>query len=144
MNNEESECALSIDIHPNVDCWIRNLESQKFCSFWLQTSTDKFYPDFIVKLLDGTIVVIEYKGENIYDTPDSKEKGQIGDFYAGKSGSKCRFKMLKGKDWNKLDFVLTSGKNVKYKQKIFPCTKTSSAYRLIPNRSSKMLNRRFR
>jgi len=30
-------------------------------SFWLQTSTDKFYPDFVCKLKDGRVVVVEYK-----------------------------------------------------------------------------------
>lgn len=108
MNNEEAECAFNIDVHPNVDYWIRNLERQEFYSFWLQTSTDKFYPDFIVKLKNGTIVLIEYKGENIYDTPDSKEKRQLGDFYAGISNGKCCFRMLKGKDWTTLNSILNN------------------------------------
>lgn len=107
MNNEEIECAQNIDINPNVEFWIRNLERQEFHSFWLQTPTDKFYPDFIVKLKDGTIVLIEYKGEHLYDTPDSKEKRQIGDFYHAVSGGKCRFKMLNGKDWKALSYVLS-------------------------------------
>jgi type III restriction enzyme len=106
MNDEEAECALSIDINPNVELWVRNLERQEFHSFWLQTSTDKFYPDFIVKLKDGTIVIVEYKGENIFDIPDSKEKRQIGDFYAANSKGKCRFRMLKGKDWAALAEIL--------------------------------------
>jgi type III restriction enzyme len=98
MNGEEAECAFNIDINRNVEYWIRNIERQEFYSFWLPTSTDKFYPDFIVKLKDGIIILIEYKGENLYDTPDSIEKRQIGDFYASVSNSKCRFIMLKGKD----------------------------------------------
>jgi len=103
MNNEESECAFRIDSNSSVDYWIRNLERQEYYSFWLQTSTDKFYPDFIAKLVDGTIVIIEYKGSNIYDTPDSIEKRQIGSFYAGLSSNRCRFIMLKGKDWPSLE-----------------------------------------
>lgn len=108
MNNEEAECALRIDSHPNVEYWVRNLERQEFYAFWLQTSTDKFYPDFIVKLRNGTIAVIEYKGENIFDTPDSKEKRSLGEFYSAVSSNKCRFKMLKGKDWTALESVLAS------------------------------------
>lgn len=115
MNNEETECALNIDINPNVEFWIRNLERQEFHSFWLQTPTDKFYPDFIVKLKDGTIVILEYKGENLYDTTDSKEKRQIGEFYDALSYGKCRFKMLKGKDWNALLSILAPSKDIKYK-----------------------------
>lgn len=115
MNEEEAECALNIDSNTNVDYWIRNLERQEFYSFWLQTSTDKFYPDFIVKLKDGTIAIIEYKGEDRYSNDDSKEKRQIGDFYAGISEGRCRFKMLKGKDWNALKNKLSIEIEVKYK-----------------------------
>ena len=98
MNNEEAECAMNIDINPNVEFWIRNLERQEFHSFWLQTPTDKFYPDFIVKLKDGTIVIIEYKGGHISDSSDTKEKTMIGDFYAAISNGKCIFRMIVNKD----------------------------------------------
>ncbi|HET54606.1 MAG TPA: hypothetical protein ENN33_05250, partial [Ignavibacteria bacterium] len=63
MNEEEAECALNIDSNPNVEFWIRNLERKPNYAFWLQTSTDKFYPDFVVQLKNGIIVVIEYKSE---------------------------------------------------------------------------------
>lgn len=106
MNNEEAECAMNIDINSNVEFWIRNLERQEFQSFWLQTPTDKFYPDFIVKLKNGIIAIIEYKGKHLYNTDDSKEKRQIGEFYHGVSIDKCRFKMLNGKDWNALKNIL--------------------------------------
>jgi len=33
-------------------------------SFWLQTSTDRFYPDFVCKLRDGRILGVEYKGHD--------------------------------------------------------------------------------
>lgn len=114
MNNEEAECALNIDTNPNVEYWIRNLERQEFYAFWLQTSTDKFYPDFIAKLIDDTIVIIEYKGSDRYNNDDSKEKRQLGYFYAGVSESKCRFIMLNGKDWNALKNKLSVEKEVKY------------------------------
>ncbi|HQI42468.1 MAG TPA: hypothetical protein PK665_15345, partial [Ignavibacteriaceae bacterium] len=102
MNDEEAECALNIDSNSNVEFWVRNLERQEFHSFWLQTSTDKFYPDFIAKLKDETIVLIEYKNTTLYSTDDSKEKRQIGDFYANLSSGKIRFVMLNGKEWNTL------------------------------------------
>ncbi len=106
MNNEEAECALYIDMHSNIDYWIRNLERQEFYAFWLQTPTDKFYPDFIAKLKDGTIAIIEYKGSDRYNNDDSKEKRRLGEFYAGVSEGKCRFKMLYGKDWVTLKNIL--------------------------------------
>lgn len=107
MNEEEAECALNIDSNPNVEFWVRNIERQEFHSFWLQTSTDKFYPDFVVKLKNETIVLVEYKNETLYSTDDSKEKRQIGEFYAGLSNGSCRFLMLNGKDWNLLKSLLS-------------------------------------
>ncbi len=108
MNDEEAECAFNIDTNPNVDFWIRNLERQELYSFNLQTSTDKFYPDFIVKLIDGTIIIVEYKGSDRYNNDDSKEKRQLGDFYARFSEGKCRFIMLNGKDWHALKNSLSA------------------------------------
>jgi len=107
MNDEEAECAFNIDTNSNVAYWIRNIERQEFYSFWLQTSTDKFYPDFIAKLNDGTTVIIEYKGSDRYNNDDSKEKRQLGEFYAGVSNGSCRFIMLNGKDWQSLKNILS-------------------------------------
>jgi len=91
-----------------------HLERQEFYSFWLQTSTDKFYPDFIAKLTNGVIIVIEYKGTDRYNNDDSKGKRQLGDFYAGVSKGSCRFIMLNGKDWNALKNKLIIEIKVKY------------------------------
>jgi len=33
--------------------WVRNIERQEQFSFWLPTSTDYFYPDFVAELADG-------------------------------------------------------------------------------------------
>lgn len=114
MNDEEEECAINIDSNPNVDFWVRNIERHEFHSFWLQTSTDKFYPDFIVKLKDETVVLVEYKNETLYSTDDSKEKRQLGEFYAGVSNGSCRFIMLNGKDWNSLKNILICETKVIY------------------------------
>lgn len=102
MNGEESECASIIDGHPNVEYWVRNLERQEQHSFWLQTSTDKFYPDFIVKLKSGILLVVEYKGADRYDILDSQEKRFIGQFWEAVSNGKCFFLMTRGKEWDML------------------------------------------
>jgi type III restriction enzyme len=107
LNGEEELCAQNIDSNPNVDYWVRNLERQENHSFWLQTSTDKFYPDFVVKLKNDVIVVVEYKGENLFDTPDSREKRLIGHYWAMLTQGKCRFVMLNGKDWDSLNKALS-------------------------------------
>jgi len=87
MNNEEAECAWALERQwPKIKYWVRNLENQMLYSFWLQTSTDKFYPDFVAQLEDGRVLVVEYKGGHL-DNEDSREKEQIGKIWAEKSGS---------------------------------------------------------
>jgi len=86
MNNEEVECARAIDRNPLIQMWVRNLERQVTHAFWLPTSTDKFYPDFVAKLTDGRLFVIEYKGAFL-DNADTQEKELIGKVWAEKSGN---------------------------------------------------------
>lgn len=96
---EEFECARFIDSMPEVKRWIRNLERRPDDSFWLPTSTDRFYPDFVAELEDGRFFVIEYKSELLWSTDDSKEKRFVGDVWAAKSGGSCAFVMPKGPKW---------------------------------------------
>jgi len=98
LNEEEAECAQKLDLHPKVDCWVRNLERREQDSFWLQTSTDKFYPDFVCKLTDGRILVVEYKGHHLYSNQDSTEKRTIGEIWASRSNGNCLFIMTDGKN----------------------------------------------
>ena len=50
---EEFECAKVIDTLSQVKYWIGNLPNRPQTSFWLPTSTDRFYPDFVAILQDG-------------------------------------------------------------------------------------------
>jgi type III restriction enzyme len=95
---EEFECARIIDTFPEVKHWIRNLATRPQTSFWLPTSTDLFYPDFVAELRDGRILVIEYKGEHLADTQDTKEKRNVGQLWAGKSGGMGLFLMAEKRD----------------------------------------------
>jgi len=101
MNGEEAECAAFIDGLEEVEYWVRNLEREDF-SFWLPTSTDKFYPDFVVQLKDGRILVVEYKGADRWSDDDSKEKRLIGEVWEKRSSGRCLFIMPKGKDWKSI------------------------------------------
>lgn len=103
---EEFECAVYLDTHPKVWYWVRNLPIRQEHSFWLQTSTDKFYPDFVALLHDGRILVVEYKGEHLWGTADSEEKRRLGELWAERSGGSCLFLMVKGKDWSAIDALL--------------------------------------
>lgn len=97
---EEFICAQWLDNHPKVKRWVRNLEGRPQHSFWLPTSTDRFYPDFVCELVDGRYLVVEYKGFDRWSDDDSKEKRAIGQVWEEKSNGHCLFVMPKGPDWN--------------------------------------------
>jgi type III restriction enzyme len=92
VSGEEFECAKAIDVHPRVKYWLRNRVGDPQRDFWLQTATDKFYPDFLVELIDGTRVAVEYKGEAYATNDDSREKKLLGERWAAVSG--CKFTMV--------------------------------------------------
>jgi type III restriction enzyme len=94
---EEFECAQVIDNHPQVKYWIRNLERREAASFSLPIAGRNFYPDFVAELLDGRLLVIEYKGEVYKTNDDSREKKLVGQCWADKGGDKCLF-LLAAKD----------------------------------------------
>jgi type III restriction enzyme len=87
---EEWMCANAIDNHDAVKHWVRNVDRTPW-SYWLPTSTDRFYPDFVAQLKDGRLLVVEYKGANIADTPDSREKRNIGNRLAEVSDGRVLF-----------------------------------------------------
>jgi type III restriction enzyme len=90
LNNEELECAKAIDEEPEVEFWLRNVDRQPL-SFRLPTSTDWFYPDFLARLCDGRLLVVEYKGENLVSNDDTKEKANIGEIWAKLAKGKALF-----------------------------------------------------
>jgi len=96
MNGEEVKCAQVIANDPRVECWVRNLEREPKASFWIQTSTDKFYPDFIAKLTNGKRLAVEYKGAYLAGTDDTKEKERLGKLWEERSEGECFFEMVKG------------------------------------------------
>jgi type III restriction enzyme len=114
-NGEEFECAEYIAHQmEGVEWWVRNVE-KKPTSFWLQTSSDKFYPDFVVKLTSGVILAIEYKGKHLSadsGNTDSIEKQRIGELWAKRSNGKCGFVWVENKNWSALsDAADFYGKN---------------------------------
>lgn len=98
-SDEEFEYAQFIDTLPEVIFWVRN-PARGSKAYWLQTSTDKFYPDFVCLLQDGRYLTVEYKGERDWSNDDSKEKRKLGALWEKLSGGTCLFVMPKGKDFN--------------------------------------------
>ena len=94
-----------LPLTPKIRCipWVRNISGEPQTSFWLQTATDRFYPDFVVKLKDGRILIVEYKGAGWLNMPDSDEKAIIGQVWAERSGN--LFLMATKKDANGRDLT---------------------------------------
>lgn len=107
-DGEEFRCAQFIDTLPEVKYWARNLERQPLYSFWLQTVTDKFYPDFVCLLTDGRYLVVEYKGEHLWSADDADEKREIGELWEARSKGKCLFIMPKGTDFEAIRTKIAS------------------------------------
>jgi type III restriction enzyme len=92
---EEYDCARVIDGQPGVEFWVRNLSNQPATSFWLQTSKDRFYPDFVCRLVSGKTLVIEYKGSHLAESSDTREKERLGQLWAERSNGACLFLMVR-------------------------------------------------
>jgi type III restriction enzyme len=103
-DGEEFACAQAIDSNSQVKYWIRNLVNREQASFRLPLANGYFYPDFVVELHDGRLLVVEYKGKMLLTNDDSREKNAVGECWANKSGGKCLFLMAVAED--------SSGRNV--------------------------------
>ena len=86
LGGEEFQCAWSLDSIEEVEVWVRNLPRHP-SSFWLPMAQARFYPDFIARLDDGRIFVVEYKGAHLVNAPDAKEKALIGELWARRTGN---------------------------------------------------------
>ncbi len=104
-SNEEKQCAEFIDTLDEVEFWVRNIDSQPTRSFWFQTSTGRFYPDFVCKLKDSRYLIVEYKGGHLYK--EAEEKRQIGELWEKRSKGQCLFVMPTDK---KYDLILVKVK----------------------------------
>lgn len=106
-SEEEFECACWLDTQAQkgkIDFWIRNLVRREGCSFFLQKADGRFYPDFLCKLPDGTILVVEYKGSDRWE--GAKDDRLIGDLWAELSDGACRFVMVRNREWGQIDALL--------------------------------------
>jgi len=92
----EFNCATFLDQHRQVKTWVRNIPRHPTRSFWLQTATDKCYPDFVCELTDGRFLAVEYKGEDRIGGPDANEKLMLGELWERRSNGHCLFVMPSG------------------------------------------------
>ena len=106
-SKEEFQCACWLDRQPSIEFWVRNLVRKNGASFFLQNSTKRFYPDFICKLTDGRILIVEYKGAQLWQ--DATRDRLLGGLWEELSGGKCAFVMVKNKEWHNIAAKLMGG-----------------------------------
>ncbi len=103
-SKEEFECAVELDKlaqQGRISYWVRNLVRKEGCSFFLQKADGRFYPDFLCRLPHGVILAVEYKGADRWG--DAEDDRLIGGLWEELSGGRCRFLMIKGKNWDLLN-----------------------------------------
>jgi len=93
---EEFECAQAIDLLDEVEFWVRNLVHPS--QFWMPTSKQRTYPDFVARLKDGRLFVIEYKGGDRYSNEQETEKRMVGELWAKSSSGKGLYLMAQKMD----------------------------------------------
>ncbi|MFM2007955.1 MAG: hypothetical protein RLZZ09_3610, partial [Pseudomonadota bacterium] len=104
-SREEFECACWLDMQAQrgkLAFWVRNLVRRENCSFFLQKADGRFYPDFLCQLPGtdenpGPVLAVEYKGANAW--LNAEDDRLIGGLWADLSDGRCRFVMVKDKDW---------------------------------------------
>ena len=97
-DGEEFQCAQIIDMHLKVKHWVKNLPKREDAAFRLPLAKGWFYPDFVAELVDGRLLVVEYKGKQLATNDDSREKDLVGELWARKSNGQCLFLMAELKN----------------------------------------------
>jgi type III restriction enzyme len=103
-SREEFECACWLDqqaAQGHIRFWVRNLVNKPGCSFFLQKADGRFYPDFVCALPDGKILIVEYKGG--LGWTDAQGDRDIGGLWAELSDGKCRFVMVRDRQWQQVE-----------------------------------------
>jgi type III restriction enzyme len=95
---EEFQCAVQLDALEEVEVWCRNIARHRD-AFRLPKAEGWFYPDFVARLADGRLMVIEYKGEDRATNDDTKDKDRVGRLWATATGNVYAtvFKALHGR-----------------------------------------------
>lgn len=100
MNDEEFDLARQIDSLSNVTWWFRNPENN-VAGFYIQGwMNHKFYPDFIIKT-NLSYFIVEYKGEQLLTTDDTKYKIKLGNTLDTLAGNNYQFRLVHANNINK-------------------------------------------
>ena len=64
----------------------------------MPTSRQRTYPDFVARLADGRLLVVEYKGGDRFTSDEEKEKRLVGELWEKRSGGKGLYLMARNID----------------------------------------------
>ena len=64
----------------------------------MPTSRMRTYPDFVAKLKDGRLLVVEYKGGDRFTSDQEAEKRMVGDLWASRSDGRGLYLMAQKRD----------------------------------------------
>lgn len=111
-SREEFECACWLDVQAQqgrIKFWVRNLVRREGSSFYLQKADGRFYPDFLCELpathgSPSVVLAVEYKGADRWAA--AEDDRLIGELWANLSDGRCRFVMVKSRDWDAIDGLL--------------------------------------
>ncbi len=84
-DGEEFKAAQQLDSIGEVEFWVRNVAKHPD-AFWFPLAGGRTYPDFVAKLKDGRLLVVEYKGAHL--VADSLEKQTVGQLWQSSSEGK--------------------------------------------------------
>lgn len=96
VDSEEYLCAQQIDLLEEVHFWVRNLVHPT--QFWMPTSKQRTYPDFVLRLSDGRLFVVEYKGGDRFTADQEEEKRMVGALWEKRSGGRGLYLMIRKRD----------------------------------------------
>ncbi len=92
LNSEERIVAEKLDELDNTRWWLRNIDRH---GFYIQGyKKGRFFPDFLVKTKKNHYCVIEYKGEYLMDTEDTRYKVEIGNLLQNVSPDNWFFRLI--------------------------------------------------
>jgi len=111
-SKEEFECACWLDTQAQqgrIAFWVRNLVRKEGNSFFLQKAGGRYYPDFLCQLpakdnKPGPILAVEYKGSDRWK--EAEDDRLIGGLWASLSDGRCRYVMVKDRQWELIDILL--------------------------------------
>ena len=111
-SREEFECACWLDIQAQkgrIRFWVRNLVCREGASFFLCKADGRFYPDFLCQLpaaadTPGPILAVAYKGADRWLA--AEDDRLIGGLWANLSAGRCRFVMVRNRQWDGIEALL--------------------------------------